>query len=105
MLLLVYCYAVHSVSKCVKEMVLRRCLCSLVRCSGAGPCLGADAALRLGCRRRRVLLCSLFEGQQCFNVVDVALGYQAEVGQVAFLLLGLFGQDVALVSMFSFDLS
>lgn len=55
--------------------------------------------------RRGFCLCSLFEGQQCFNVVGVALGYQAEVGQVAFLLLGFFGQDVALVSMFSFDLS
>lgn len=47
----------------------------------------------------------LLEGQKGFYVALVYLGDEAKVVKVAFLLLGLLCQDVAVVSVFSFDLS
>ena len=47
----------------------------------------------------------LFEGQQSQNVALVHFGDEAAVGEVAFLFLGLLGEDVALESVFSLDLS
>ena len=47
----------------------------------------------------------LFQSQQSQNVALVHFGYEAAVGEVAFLFLGLLGEDVALESVFSLDLS
>ncbi len=48
---------------------------------------------------------SLLEAEEGFNVAFVHAGDEAEVGEVAFLLLCLLGQDVALEGMFSLDFS
>ena len=47
----------------------------------------------------------LLEAEESFDVRSVDACYQTCVGEVAFLLFGLLGQDVALERMFSFDLS
>ena len=47
----------------------------------------------------------LLEAEESFHVGSVYASYQTEVGEVAFLLFGLFGQDVALESVFSLDFS
>ena len=48
---------------------------------------------------------SLLEAEEGFNVAFVHAGDETEVGEVAFLLLCLLGQDVALEGMFSLDFS
>ena len=47
----------------------------------------------------------LLECEELLDIRFVSVSYSAGVGQIALLLLGLFGQDVALVGMFSLDLS
>ena len=47
----------------------------------------------------------LLHAEECFNVLFVDCSNQREVGQVTFLLLGLFGENVAFESVFSLDLS
>ncbi len=48
---------------------------------------------------------SLLEAEEGFNAFHVHAGNEAEVGEVAFLLLGLLGEDVALEGVFSLNLS
>ena len=45
----------------------------------------------------------LLEGEQFANSLDVGTFYQSCVVEVALALLRLFGQDVAVVGMLSFD--
>ena len=47
----------------------------------------------------------LLEAKELANIVLVSVIENGETGQVTLLLLGLLGQDVALVSMLSLDLS
>lgn len=47
----------------------------------------------------------LLQTEKSFNVTFVNLADSAEVGEVAFLLLGFLSENVALVSVFSLDLS
>ncbi len=58
--------------------------------------------------KRDTLFCfvlALFEAEERFYVSFVHLGDKTGVGEVAFLLFGLFGKDVAVVSVFTFDFS
>ena len=52
-----------------------------------------------------VWLRHLLQAEQLLNVAFVHAVDETEVGEVALLLLGLFGQDVALESVFTFDFS
>lgn len=52
-----------------------------------------------------VWLRRLLKAEQLLYVAFVYAGDHTEVGEVALLLLGLFGQDVALESVFTFDFS
>ena len=47
----------------------------------------------------------LLQAEQLLYVAFVHMCHRAEVREVALLLFGLFGQDVALEGMFSLDLS
>ena len=47
----------------------------------------------------------LLQGKHLLDFIDVACGHQTVVGEVALLLFGLLGQDVALERMFSLDFS
>lgn len=47
----------------------------------------------------------LFHTEESFYILFVDLGDEREVSQIAFLLFGLFGENVALESVFSLDLS
>ena len=47
----------------------------------------------------------LLEGEERLHVAGVNAADEAEVGEVALLLFGLFGEDVALESVLSLDLS
>lgn len=57
---------------------------------------------------RKMLLAAafrLFESQEGLDVLLVHTRDQCEMVEVTLLLLGLFGQNVAVVSVFSFDFS
>ena len=47
----------------------------------------------------------LLQAEQLLYVAFVHMCHRAEVREVALLLFGLFGQDVALESVFTFDFS
>ncbi len=47
----------------------------------------------------------LLECEELLDIRFVSVSYSAGVGQIALLLLGLFGENVALEGMFSLDLS
>ncbi len=47
----------------------------------------------------------LLKGEELLNVGRVGVRHQREVSEVALLLLGLLGEDVALEGVFSLDLS
>ena len=47
----------------------------------------------------------LLDGEELLDSLGVLTAYETEVGEVALLLLGLLGEDVALESVFSLDFS
>ena len=67
---------------------------------------GAFSGENLQARSRRRVKSGLrLQAEECLYVTGINLCHCSEMGQVAFLLLGLFRENVALESMFSLDLS
>lgn len=48
---------------------------------------------------------TFLESQKVFNLTQVGIGYQSSVVEVAFAFLGLFGQDVAVIGVFTLNLA